>query len=616
MTNDHETVIICAAALPETRPIVTTPAASSSRRADLDWIRVIAFGLLILFHTALVYSPYDWHIQSEHRLSWMPQLLTLTGPWRLTLLFLVSGAAMSFMTARRSPGQVLKARFERLGPPLLMGVLLLVSIQSWIEAMDNGWWGSDYLGWLGHEFGPDGLMDGVPVNHLWFVNYIAAYSLVVVLLMLKPGLIERMRGWLAPLVEGHRVIWVPLLYLVVIRLTLYPLFGVTNGLLGDWYNHAQSLGAFLFGFLLARHEPVWQALERYRKWTLALALGVLPILVFQAGYFPDSIAYDASKFAVQAVYQWAVIATILGYGSRYLRAKDGPLLRYLTDAVFPLYLAHQTILVAAVWLIRPAALPPVLEATILGATTFGGSLLIYEVVRRIGWLRPVWGLKPFAPAQPPAPFTGRRRLLTIGATAPLVVLIVFLVSVAAYPGFDHASQYLSELGGAEARFPQIFNVGVFISGVMAALTGIGFGWAIMALTGARITGLMTAAAFILAGYGLSASSLYPWPDPRHMVISLGLGIQIAPLLMLWGLRKRTDVPRLKVFLFSVFAVMAVLTLFTKHLVLPGTVNDLNVGWWETAYATVLIGWAGIAALMLERALRSEAANRCSATIPA
>ncbi|WP_245572052.1 acyltransferase family protein [Brevundimonas aveniformis] len=595
---------------------MTTPATPSARRADLDWIRVMAFGLLILFHTALVYSPYDWHVQSEHRLSWMPQLLTLTGPWRLTLLFLVSGAAMSFLTARRTPGQVLKARFERLGPPLLMGVLLLVSIQSWIEAMDNGWWGADYLGWLGHEFGPEGLMDGVPFNHLWFVNYIAAYSVVVVLLMLRPGLIERLAGWLAPLVAGARVVWVPLLYLVAIRLTLYPLFGSTNALVGDWYNHAQSLGAFLFGFLLARHEPLWQALEHYRRLTLFIALAVLPVLVFQAGYFPNNIAYDAAKFAIQATYQWAVIATILGYGSRYLRQKDGPVLRYLTDAVFPLYLAHQTILVVAVWLIRPAGLAPLLEATILGIITFGGSLLIYEVVRRVGWLRPVWGLKPFPPARPPAPFTGRRRLLMVGATAPLLVLIVFLVSVAAYPGFDHASQYLSELGGADARYPEIFNVGVFISGVMAALTGIGIGWALMALTGARITGLMTAAAFLLAGYGLSASSLYPWPDPRHMVISLGLGIQIAPLLILWGLRERRDVPRLKAFLISAFAVMAVLTLFTKHLVLPGTVNDLNVGWWETAYATVLIGWAGVAAVLLERAVRHEATNRGSVTIPA
>lgn len=595
---------------------MTTPAPVSSRRADLDWIRVIAFAILILFHTALVYSPYDWHIQSEHRLRWMPQLLTLTGPWRLTLLFLVSGAAMSFMTARRTPGQVLKARFERLGPPLLMGVLVLVSIQSWIEAMDNGWWGSDYLGWLGQQFGPEGLADGVPVNHLWFVNYIAAYSLVIVALMLRPDWIEKMRAWLAPLVKGSRVIWVPMAYLVVIRLTLYPLFGVTNGLIGDWYNHAQSLGAFLFGFLLARHEPVWQALERYRRITLGIALAALPVMVVQAGIFNDNLVYGASKFAIQAIYQWAVIATILGFGSRYLRTKDGPLLRYLTDAVFPLYLAHQTILVVAVWLLRPASLPPVIEATTLAAITFGGSFAIYESVRRIGWLRPVWGLKPFASETPPALYAGRRRMLAVGVAAPLITLIVFLVAVAAYPGFDHATQYLSELGGASALYPQIFNVGVFVAGVLAALTGVGFGWAIMALTGARITGLMTAAAFILAGYGMAASTFFPWPDPQHMVISLGLGIQIAPVLLLWGLRKRADVPGLKAFLAAVFVAMAVMTLFTKHLVLPGTVNDLNVGWWETAYATVLIGWAGVAAWLLDKRLRIEAANRCSATIPA
>lgn len=595
---------------------MTTSPAPSSRRADLDWIRVIAFGLLILFHVALVYSPYDWHIQSEHRLSWMPQLLTLTGPWRLTLLFLVSGAAMSFMTARRTPGQVLKARFDRLGPPLLMGIVLLVSIQSWIEAMDNGWWGADYLGWLGRQFGPDGLMNGVPVNHLWFVNYIAAYSLVVVALMTRPGLIERMRAWLAPLVEGPRVIWVPLAYLVLIRLTLYPLFGQTNGLFNDWYNHAQSLAAFLFGFLLARHAPVWEALERHRKISLGIALAALPVLVIQAGIFSDNLAYGASKFAVQAVYQWSVIAAILGFGSRYLRHRDGPVLRYLCDAVFPCYLAHQTILVAAVWFIRPAALPPVIEAASLIAVTFLGSLLVYEIVRRIGWLRPVWGLKPFPPKTEPRPYFRRRVLLGLGVAAPLLSAIVFLVAVAAYPGFDHATQYLSELGGASARYPVIFNLGIFIAGVLAALTGIGFGWAIMALTGARITGLLTAGAFILAGYGLAASTLYPWPDPRHMIISLGLGIQIAPLLLLWGLRKRSDVPALKLFLISAFVAMAVLTLFTKHLVWPGTVNDLNVGWWERVYAFVLIGWAGVAALMLERRVRHEAANRCSATIPA
>ena len=52
--------------------------------------------------------------------------------------------------------------------------------------------------------------------------------------------------------------------------------------------------------------------------------------------------------------------------------------------------------------------------------------------------------------------------------------------------------------------------------------------------------------------------------------------------------------------------MAILTVMTKHLVLPGTVNDANVGWWERIYAIVLVCWVGVAAWVLERKLRQLA----------
>jgi hypothetical protein len=90
-----------------------------------------------------------------------------------------------------------------------------------------------------------------------------------------------------------------------------------------------------------------------------------------------------------------------------------------------------------------------------------------------------------------------------------------------------------------------------------------------------------------------------------MVINLGLGIQIAPLLLLWGLAAHRDTRRLQVFLATVFVVMAILTLFTYHKIFPGTVNETNVGWWERAYAIVLVGWVGVAAHALNRRLRSE-----------
>jgi glucan biosynthesis protein C len=214
---------------------------------------------------------------------------------------------------------------------------------------------------------------------------------------------------------------------------------------------------------------------------------------------------------------------------------------------------------------------------------------------------------PSPPAGPVRPrFHHRRRLLIVGMAAPIVALSAVLAALAAYPGFNHARQYLSELGGSASHAPYIFNDGVFAAGLMAALAGLGFGLAITALTGARVAAILTAFVFCVAGAGLMISGVYTWPDPRHLAVNLGLGIQLGPLFLLWGLWTRKDARRLKIFLVVVFVIMAVLTVLTKHLVWPSLVNDDNVGWWERSYAVVLVGWVGVAAFVLERRLETEA----------
>ena len=212
---------------------------------------------------------------------------------------------------------------------------------------------------------------------------------------------------------------------------------------------------------------------------------------------------------------------------------------------------------------------------------------------------------------PPKPesrprFHRRRRLLRIGMAAPVLALMAVLAALVAYPNFNHARQYLSELGGASSRAPYIFNDGVFLAGALAAVAGIGFGLAIAGLTKSRTAGAATAVVFAIAGTGLMISGVYTWPDPRHLAVNLGLGIQLGPVLLLWGLWDRKDLPRFKTFLILVFIVMAVLTGLTKHLVWPHLVNDDNVGWWERSYAVVLVGWVGVAAFILERKLETEA----------
>lgn len=65
------------------------------------------------------------------------------------------------------------------------------------------------------------------------------------------------------------MLW-PLAYLALIRWTLAPLFEINHALIADWYNHALSLGAFLFGYLTARSEPARQTFIKLR-WPALIA---------------------------------------------------------------------------------------------------------------------------------------------------------------------------------------------------------------------------------------------------------------------------------------------------------------------------------------------------------
>ena len=118
------------------------------RRYDLDWIRVGAFFLLILYHVGMFYVPWDWHVKSPHPVDELELAMFLTNPWRLTLLFLVSGAATRFMADNVTVGKLTGARIvaSRLGEQAIERGLatkeaLAAIAAGWEEwrAADDGW---------------------------------------------------------------------------------------------------------------------------------------------------------------------------------------------------------------------------------------------------------------------------------------------------------------------------------------------------------------------------------------------------------------------------------------------------------------------------------------------
>jgi hypothetical protein len=79
--------------------------------------------------------------------------------------------------------------------------------------------------------------------------------------------------------------------------------------------------------------------------------------------------------------------------------RGGPVLDYLTQGVFPFYIAHQTIIVVTEYYLKRGGLPAVEEGAILVGVTALGCWVTYEIVRRVWWLRPLFGLRALGAAR-------------------------------------------------------------------------------------------------------------------------------------------------------------------------------------------------------------------------
>ena len=375
---------------------------ADGRRLDLDWIRIAAFGLLILYHVGMLYVPWNFHVKSAHRLAEIEPLMLALNPWRLALLFLVSGAASRFMLAKWQPGAFAQARSARLLLPLAFGMLVIVPPQSYLEVvLKYGYSGTftefyrqHYLAF--HAFDPgNGERTGLLLptwNHLWFVVYLWVYTLIVAAAALSPGTIARAERGLEVILSGARLLVIPALILAAFRLLLFPRFPSTHALLDDWYDHALYGAVFAFGFLAARSQRIWTDVVRLRWPALVVGLTAYGIMLVVRG-LPASDAISLAQRLLYGFDQWCLIVAILGFGHCWLGGKDGPVRRYLTDAVFPYYIVHQTVIIMLAYWLKPSGLPAWLEASAIIAGTAVGCALTFEVVRRVGWLRPLFGLR-------------------------------------------------------------------------------------------------------------------------------------------------------------------------------------------------------------------------------
>ena len=367
----------------------------SDRRYDLDWIRFIVFGLLILYHVGMVFVPWDFHIKNETTADWLEWPMSFLSRWRLPILFLISGMGTRMALSSRSWGEFLSERTVRLFIPLVFGILVVVPPQVYVERQVNGAGYESYWQFFPHFFEGVYPTGNFSWHHLWFLPYLLVYSILLsplfVYLRNNPtcSFLTAAERWM---VDGK--LWIVMaIPLILAEYFLRPYFPSTRNLVWDWHHFVQYLVMFLYGFvLISTQKTFWPTLDRIGVKAIAVGLTTFSLLMLPR-VLPINSSINPILFPLlEAVNIGAWCLAIMALGSRYLN-HPSPVLAYCNSAVYPCYIAHQTILIIAAYYTYDQTWPVMLKFMLLSTITLVGSLLTFELVRRVPVLSTCFGIK-------------------------------------------------------------------------------------------------------------------------------------------------------------------------------------------------------------------------------
>ncbi len=377
----------------------------SERVYYIDWLRVIAVLLLILYHSARIFDIGDpFYAKNAATSSFLSYaVITFLNQWQIPLLFLLAGASTWFALGFRSGRQYAGERFKRLLLPFIFGILVIVPPQAYLARFQTPGYTGGYLQFLPDYFRIRGDLTGYTglftPGHLWFILFLFVFALVALPLLLylrSEGGKKRISGLASLIEKPGGWLWFILPLLIAGAL---PDIGGKNPFV--------DITLFIFGFILVADDRFRAVLDRSRWQALILSLITIAALIWLEIIQLPTPKYswgDILSFLLRTTDTWFWLVAFLGFGQRYLN-RTNAFLRYAAEGSYPFYILHQTVIVIIGYFVVQGTESIAVKYLMIVIASLAATTLLYDlVVRRTNLTRFLFGMKPLprAPVQSPA----------------------------------------------------------------------------------------------------------------------------------------------------------------------------------------------------------------------
>ena len=306
-------------------------------------------------------------------------------PWFMPLLFLLSGISARYALEKHSAGEWLKARTRKLLVPGTIGLFVF----QWMTGYFNTAV-SSYVS--GTTMLPEGVPDVVKyfawslsgIGPLWFIQLL--WVLCLVLLAVR-ALDKKDKLWTA--CSQLNIVWLILLGVLFWAgeqtLIRSPRPESADGLY-NLYKPLFYLIPFLLGYFVFSHDEVQKKLADAWAPLMACALISGGVLIGTT-FGQDNTTPQYLGSPLNCIYGYLMCLAMMGWFQAKFN-RTGKVAGYMTRSSYGIYIVHYLVIASLGYMMKVyTQLPPAAMYVLLTLAVFTLSPLLYELLRRIPFVR-------------------------------------------------------------------------------------------------------------------------------------------------------------------------------------------------------------------------------------